>query len=822
MADHTPDQPDPTSDQTAPEQPSTDQPEPNGRKPRGWRRWLYILIAILVAFVVYAFAFAKTDVSLEEIQSETRQEQLFRILRALARPDLVTYDKEDLVVTADVYVPCNGSEPAPATPAPNGAAISVTPACAEPGDLFTVDGSGYEPGARVTVNFVPISEFAIVLPQGRATVAEDGTFALSFEAPGRKNEEAQQVEAITQTNVGGWRNRVTVWTDTNKNGIQDPEELPATADPIAFNTLLLPEFDIREPGGVTLVDDNNNVIDFISWGGSFEASTGSGTGLVSRDIGTDPFSVGPGDSVQLTGNGTAAEDFEWSGPTSGSFDAINAGQAAANGGSPEALFFNEIALGEDRRLEIAGAPGASLADVSMIFFDGTDGSQYKIILVGDKTDLSPRLSDNALNTWDRIVETVMLALLATTVGTILAVPLSFLAAKNLMRDVTVPVINLSLSLLAIPIGLVVGIQASRWASSLRAFTDANWITLVLALLVLAGLVWLLLRWTFPAEEEDEPPGTGLRSLRIAALLSIAFLVLISSYIVADLLILLGGWMEDLITGARFLGSFVVSLGEITEIGIPVFSSLIGAFALSVAASKFGYVLVRHVSRGVLNTLTLIVSALAGALVGIGIGAVINWFYLLENPFATVVVPAVIGGAFGAFLSVKALRKAEDQNIGLTVYYMARTLFNGLRSIEPLVMVIIFVVWVGIGPFAGALALALHTTAALAKLYSEQVESIATGPLEAVRATGATRLQTIIYAVVPQIVPPYISFTMYRWDINVRMSTIIGFAGGGGIGFLLQQNINLLQYRAAAAQMLAIAIVVASMDYVSSRLRERFV
>ena len=154
--------------------------------------------------------------------------------------------------------------------------------------------------------------------------------------------------------------------------------------------------------------------------------------------------------------------------------------------------------------------------------------------------------------------------------------------------------------------------------------------------------------------------------------------------------------------------------------------------------------------------------------------------------------------------------------------MARTTFNGIRAIEPLVMVIVFVVWVGIGPFAGALALALHTTAALAKLYSEQVESIQTGPIEAIKATGATRLQTIVYAVAPQIVPPYISFTMYRWDINVRMSTIIGFAGGGGIGFLLQQNINLLNYRAAAVQMIAIAIVVATMDYISSRLRERFV
>ena len=97
-----------------------------------------------------------------------------------------------------------------------------------------------------------------------------------------------------------------------------------------------------------------------------------------------------------------------------------------------------------------------------------------------------------------------------------------------------------------------------------------------------------------------------------------------------------------------------------------------------------------------------------------------------------------------------------------------------------------------------------------------------GPIEALTATGANRLQTIIYAVVPQIIPPFISYTMYRWDINVRMSTIIGFVGGGGIGFLLQQNINLLNYRAAAAQMLAIAVVVAAMDYISSYLRQRVV
>jgi phosphonate transport system permease protein len=213
-------------------------------------------------------------------------------------------------------------------------------------------------------------------------------------------------------------------------------------------------------------------------------------------------------------------------------------------------------------------------------------------------------------------------------------------------------------------------------------------------------------------------------------------------------------------------------------------------------------------------------AVAGAVVGIGAGQLVDWLYQIANTTATFTIPAIVGALIGLFFAELGRRRGEIK-VGLTIYYIARTIFNTWRSIEPLVMVIVFVVWVGFGEFAGSLALALHTAAALAKLYSEQVESIAEGPMEAVRATGANRLQTIIYAVVPQIVPPYISFTMYRWDINVRMSTILGFAGGGGIGFLLQQNVQLGDYRAAAVQMLALAIVVASMDYASSRLRERF-
>jgi len=160
--------------------------------------------------------------------------------------------------------------------------------------------------------------------------------------------------------------------------------------------------------------------------------------------------------------------------------------------------------------------------------------------------------------------------------------------------------------------------------------------------------------------------------------------------------------------------------------------------------------------------------------------------------------------------------------GTAVYYMVRTVFNGLRSVEPLIMAILFAVWVGIGPFAGVMALGVHSIAALGKLFSEQIESVDPGPIEAITATGATPVQVVLYGVVPQVVPQFLALSFYRWDINVRMSTIIGFVGGGGIGFLLQQWINLLQYHKAGTALLAIALVVITLDTASARIREKII
>jgi phosphonate transport system permease protein len=174
----------------------------------------------------------------------------------------------------------------------------------------------------------------------------------------------------------------------------------------------------------------------------------------------------------------------------------------------------------------------------------------------------------------------------------------------------------------------------------------------------------------------------------------------------------------------------------------------------------------------------------------------------------------------SFLAARNLMRANPFTLG--IYYLVRGILNIIRSIEPLIWAIIAIIVVGLGPFAGILALVIHSVAALGKLYSEAIESVDPGPIEAIQATGANWFQIVMYGVIPQVIPPFVSFTIYRWDINIRMSTVIGLVGGGGIGYLLTQWIRMLDYRAAGIAVWFIAITVAILDYVSAEIRERFV
>lgn len=183
----------------------------------------------------------------------------------------------------------------------------------------------------------------------------------------------------------------------------------------------------------------------------------------------------------------------------------------------------------------------------------------------------------------------------------------------------------------------------------------------------------------------------------------------------------------------------------------------------------------------------------------------------------------IGALLALPLSFLAAKNLTGKSVfSVWIYYITRAVFNILRSIEALLYVVIFIFWVGIGPFAGMLALAVTSFALIGKLFSESIENIELGPIEAVSATGADRLQMIVYAILPQITPPFISYLIYQWDINIRMATIIGFAGGGGIGLTLTTFFGSLQYHKAGTVVACIVIVVALMDFASAKLRQALI
>lgn len=277
----------------------------DGGGPRGWKRALVVFVAVLGTLVVYAYGFEVTDVSLEEIRSERRRQGLVRILRALARPDLITYEEEQNFVDAPIMVPCpdGGFEPPP--PDTDGPAIVVDPPCADPRADVTVEGFGFEPGQTGTLNFVPTSE--VTLRRGEFRADRSGRFETTINLPARPDEEVQTIRALT---------------------------------------------------------------------------------------------------IDRTGD--------------------------------------------------------------------------------------PQLTRTARDTWDKIIETVFLALLATTLGTALAVPLSFVAARNLMRDISTPLTTLALSLLAVPLGVLAGMEAADWARTGAGLLSGSPLLLVAGLAVLPLVILSLI------------------------------------------------------------------------------------------------------------------------------------------------------------------------------------------------------------------------------------------------------------------------------------------------------------------------------------------
>ena len=192
-----------------------------------------------------------------------------------------------------------------------------------------------------------------------------------------------------------------------------------------------------------------------------------------------------------------------------------------------------------------------------------------------------------------------------------------------------------------------------------------------------------------------------------------------------------------------------------------------------------------------------------------------------------VLLALMGTVFGVVISAPlsflgARNLMGFSPVGQAVYWFVRLIFTITRSIEVLILGVIMVVIVGIGSYAGVLAIVVHSIGSLGKLYSEVIEGIEPGPVEAITATGADRPTTVLYAVVPQVIPSFLAVTIYWWDHNLRMSTVLGLVGGGGIGALLYQYLQLLQFSQAATVLWMIVIAVTIMDWASGAIRARLV
>ena len=181
----------------------------------------------------------------------------------------------------------------------------------------------------------------------------------------------------------------------------------------------------------------------------------------------------------------------------------------------------------------------------------------------------------------------------------------------------------------------------------------------------------------------------------------------------------------------------------------------------------------------------------------------------------IVIATVIGFPLGAL----AARNLTSSRVLRT---SASTILNILRSISELIWAVFFVAAVGLGPFPGALALGVNFGGILGRLYAEAIENIDPKPLEAMRATGAGHVQTILFAMLPQVMPQIVSYNLYWFEVGVRSATVLGMIGAGGIGFELVTTIRLYEFPATAAILLLILALVTIIDQVSAVLRKRIV
>lgn len=199
----------------------------------------------------------------------------------------------------------------------------------------------------------------------------------------------------------------------------------------------------------------------------------------------------------------------------------------------------------------------------------------------------------------------------------------------------------------------------------------------------------------------------------------------------------------------------------------------------------------------------------------------EWPYYLAEMVVTLQI-ALWGTALAVVCSVPLALLASSNITPWWVHQPVRRVLDSFRSINEMVFALLFVVAVGLGPFAGVLALWIHTTGVLAKLFSEAVETIDPQPVEGIRATGAHPLAEIVFGVIPQVLPLWISYALYRFESNVRSASVVGMVGAGGIGMVLWDVIRGFQYAQTAAVLIMLVVSVSVIDVLSAQVRKRLI
>jgi len=182
-------------------------------------------------------------------------------------------------------------------------------------------------------------------------------------------------------------------------------------------------------------------------------------------------------------------------------------------------------------------------------------------------------------------------------------------------------------------------------------------------------------------------------------------------------------------------------------------------------------------------------------------------------------------AWGTLLAVIAsaplcLLAARNTTPHVIVYSVTRVFLNLLRSINELIYALILVSAVGLGPYPGVLAIALHATGMLAKFVAEEIEHVNRGPIEALQAAGAGRMQIILMGILPQILPSLVGYILYRFDVSIRSATVLGLVGAGGLGFSLITTMKMFRYHETAASILMIILLIVAADWISGRLQKK--